>query len=352
MKRIILLLLAMAIASFCLFPSSAQACTIFTAHRDGSVLAGNNEDWMYLYRTSLSIIAPSKHEYGRIFFCLSGYVQGGMNEHGLFYDEALSPKSEVPYNEDKPTIAYLSLGDKVLSECATVNEAVNMLKGYNIPEGSAFHLLFADASGDSAVLEWAEGEFRVLKGEGDYQLITNFLLSNPELGNYPCTRYENAQKQLAKGAYSVDAFRDILSTTAQNWGEGGTLYSNVYDLLNRVVYVYDRGEFGSFSKVDLSEMIKTMQRGERKTMDLSELSYGNTTVTINPTAEPAPSLTPAFLAPSTPAVAEPTVEPARSTAADDVLNRGLTQTQMLIGIGALTLIALIALFVWKVKKCP
>jgi hypothetical protein len=60
------------------------------------------------------------------------------------------------------------------------------------------HLLFADITGASAVFEWAEGELHIIrKGQDEnYQVITNYWLSNPSLGGYPCDRYNTVADQL------------------------------------------------------------------------------------------------------------------------------------------------------------
>ena len=44
----------------------ARACTVFTAKAGDTVLAGNNEDWMYSYETFMTVTAPNGQSYGRV----------------------------------------------------------------------------------------------------------------------------------------------------------------------------------------------------------------------------------------------------------------------------------------------
>jgi penicillin V acylase-like amidase (Ntn superfamily) len=60
-----------------------------------------------------------------------------MNDQGLFFDWALCPKSDPPEFSFRKKISTFSLPDKLLAECATVDEAITWLKQYNILSGYA-----------------------------------------------------------------------------------------------------------------------------------------------------------------------------------------------------------------------
>ena len=49
--------------------------------------------------------------------------------------------------------------------------------------------MFADASGDSAVIEWVDVGVKVLRREGPVHFMTNHLLSKPETAGGPSPRY-------------------------------------------------------------------------------------------------------------------------------------------------------------------
>lgn len=271
MKRIAFFIILFTL--MCLFNTNIYACTIFTAQNGETVLVGNNEDFMYRHSSDMWFAAPSKGSYGRVCFANSGYVQGGMNEKGLFYDGALCPNTQVPYSQDKPNLG-MDLGEIIMSKCANVGEVVEMLKGHNIPGNLGDHLMFVDESGNSVIIEWVENEMVVIPGEKDYQIATNFFITKPELGGYPCSRYITVEKMLTEcDELSVGVFSDILDAVSQQWAGGGTKYSNIYDLKRRVVYVYTKGDFSKYAMFHLEEELKKLKKEERADYNIDLLSY-------------------------------------------------------------------------------
>ncbi len=266
-----------------------QACTVFTQKNGNTVLAGSNEDWMYSCGSFMVVTAPQKESYGRVCFYNSSYVQGGMNERGLFYDGASCPNSKVPQINGKYQLG-MDLGEQVLSKCADVEEVINMLNESNVPSSFCDHLLFADASGKSAIFEWMQGRLNIIRNEQSYQLITNFWLTDKSLGNYPCNRFSTAEAMLKKLNPSIEGFADILNATKQNWGQGGTLYSNIYDLKNRMVYVFCSGKLDSACKIDLNQRLNTMKTGDSVKEPIKELTY-DVPIVISANKETAASST-------------------------------------------------------------
>lgn len=254
---------------------SAMACTIFTTKlEDGTILAGNNEDYMYSIDNYMVVTAPSESSYGRICFYNLSYVQGGMNEYGLFYDGASCPSSEVPYDSNKEQLDY-NLGDMVLSKCTSVEEVEKFLENYNIPSGFCDHLLFTDSTGASAVFEWMKGELHIIhKGNDEnYQVVTNYWFTDPSLGGYPCDRYNTVVDLLQNQSPSVELCAEILNETKQNWGDGGTLYSNIYNLCSKEVYVFTRGKMDTACKINIEQQFQSMEAGNEVSFDISELTY-------------------------------------------------------------------------------
>ncbi len=256
-----------------LFSTNIYACTIFTAQDGETVLVGNNEDFMYQYSSDMWFAAATGKSYGRVCFANSHYVQGGMNEKGLFYDGAACPNTQVPYSADKPSLG-IDLGEVILSQCANVDEVVEILKGYNVPDSLGDHLMFADESGKSVIIEWVENEMKVVPKEKKYQIATNFFISDPDLGGYPCSRYSTVEKMLeGSKELSVGTFADILGAVTQTWSGGGTKYSNVYDLRNRVVYVYNKANFDRYAVFHLDEELKKLNSKERVEYNIDTLPY-------------------------------------------------------------------------------
>lgn len=266
---------------FFMYPCiNALACTVFVKYDDSHGLVGNNEDWLYSYDSTYWTVRGNDTEYARICFGISSYVQGGMNEKGLFYDGATCPETEVPYDESKEQLG-MDAGEVVLSKCATVKEAVEFLSGYNIAPGFGDHLIFADSSGDAAVVEWVESEMKVLPVENNQLVATNFFLSNPDLGGYPCERYNMATEILNKGEpLNPLAFSNILSSTTQHWGDGGTKYSNVYDLTNLKVYLYEKADFSKVSVISLRDELENLTADEKIIKNINSLTYQETSALL------------------------------------------------------------------------
>ncbi len=252
-------------------------CTIFTKYNEDVVLVGNNEDWLYDYPSTMKIVKGNDKTYGRVWFGNSSYIQGGMNEKGLFYDGAYCPETEVPFDENKKSLG-MDLGDVVLSNCATVEEAVNFLKNYNIPSFFGDHILFVDSSGNSVVVEWLNNEMIVIKNSTNYQIATNFFLSDKTLGGYPCNRYEQAEDMLSSNEdVTPQLFTNILSKTKQDWGDGGTKYSNIYDLKQLQVYTYNKADFSKVTFIDLQQELNKLQPEESFYTDILNLNYQKVT---------------------------------------------------------------------------
>ena len=100
----------------------------------------------------------------------------GVNEAGLVM--GLANVTPQPYTPDpaKQTIHFCLWVRKVLNECRTVDEAVALTMQYNIRSSGCtldVHAMVADASGNSIVLEPAEGEMKVIRGRGPFQVMTN-----------------------------------------------------------------------------------------------------------------------------------------------------------------------------------
>lgn len=235
---------------------SVLACTVFYAAQGDVVLAGNNEDFFYP-DTKMWFIPPEDGKYGRVYFGFDDVIaQGGMNDQGLFFDGLMVPRMEVKASEQKER--YLGrLPDKALSECATVEQVVRLFERYGRQSMERAQYMFGDATGDSVIIEGNA----IVRKQGRYQVVTNFRQSTAKPGAIRCERYKIAVEMLEKSqGISVDLFRRILAATHQE-GHAPTLYSNVYDLKNRVVYVYHFHNFENVVRIDLADELKKGRHG-------------------------------------------------------------------------------------------
>ncbi|GMV99245.1 MAG: hypothetical protein AMXMBFR84_03840 [Candidatus Hydrogenedentota bacterium] len=253
------------LVSCALTASAASACTIFVAAKDGAVIAANNEDFYLDVTPKLWITAGENGDYGRVCVGFAEkkrarpFAQGGMNEVGLFFDAAVIPPEPEP--KDKKPKPPENMGDRMLAECGTVEEAIAWLGQFNLKIMNGGHFLIADRSGAAAVVELVDGELKSFPKTKDYIGVTNFAVADPSRGNFPCPRFAALKKELTPEATVTPEFcRDVLNAVAvprthdpKTKRDGGTLYSNVCDLKNGVVYLYRESRFDKPVVIDVAE---------------------------------------------------------------------------------------------------
>jgi len=263
MKKIILPIFLIAISFARVYPCSV----LFYADKN-VCLAGNNED-NFLPYTQIQFLPAEKGKYGRVFW---GYYpiycpeeaskQGGMNEKGLFYDGLSLPPVPVKTTSGKPTYVG-DLMEKILEECATVEEAINILNKHNLINLTTGQMFIADKSGDAAIIE----RDTIIRKNDNWLAATNFRLSEIKNGQYPCDRY-NTMRNMLDTMYSANVadISNILNQVSIK-GQGPTIYSNVCDLKNNVIYLYHFHNFEKSIKLDLN---KELEKGKH-TLRIEEL---------------------------------------------------------------------------------
>jgi len=228
------------------------ACTAFFASQGDKVLVGNNEDYINPI-TKIWFEPAEDKKYGRVYFGFDNFwPQGGMNEQGLFFDGFATRQKKIKISMHKPKYQG-NLIDKVMAECASVEEVINIFDRYNLQFMEKFMLMFADKTGASAIIE---GDV-VIRKKGRYQVITNFYQSEIKDRSYPCERYKIAIEMLKNNnAISVKLFRQILAAVHVEGMYVNTLYSNIYDLKKGLVYLYHFHDFANEVIIDLNEELK------------------------------------------------------------------------------------------------
>jgi uncharacterized protein with HEPN domain len=255
-RSILLIILGLAINDL------SFGCTIFTSSSSTAVFAGNNED-MCTTNTEIHLIPSGKGGYGRIFWGFIGdeNYQGGMNEHGLFFDGAGIPEISITTSNNLPEFEGRYVMETILEKCATVDEAIDILKKYSLSHLQYSHNLIADATGDAAIIEWGNTGLKIIrKGDKDYLIATNFNICESSNARNECQRYNIAENILSTEAPSIKSFEKALSLTQQE-GPFCTVYSNICDLKNKKVYLYNFHNFAINSEIDLIDELK---KGEKK----------------------------------------------------------------------------------------
>ena len=182
----------------------------------------------------------------------------GMNEKGLSIGVLELETPETFTQTEKKDITTTAVIRTVLDHAATVEEAVDIFCEYDMHDllggECTYHYQIADASGDTAIIEYVNGETTVLRPDRSGTLCaTNFWLSegvdDPDgLGQ---DRYDTVLERLGNANYIVSEKEamDILEAThLENADLHGyicsTLWSVVYNNTNKSftvcpMYQYD-----------------------------------------------------------------------------------------------------------------
>ncbi len=173
------------------------------------------------------------------------FVPDGINECGLA--AGLAYVRSVTYTPDgsKETIFVTYLIRKILDGARNIDEAATIANSYNVFDSGigtiSHHLLVADAWGRSAILEFDQGAFQVIENSTAWQVLTNIPVYNRSVSDLKalCWRYRTAYDALESVAGDIDGGEamGILQSVSQRFPESGTIWSAVYDLKARGVYV-------------------------------------------------------------------------------------------------------------------
>lgn len=176
----------------------ADACTrAVYIGPDHMVVTGRTMDWkedimsnIYVFPRGIQRAGYNKEnavkwtsKYGSVI--ATGYDIGtcdGMNEKGLVASLLFLPESVFDRPEDTRPVMGISIWTQyVLDNFATVHEAVEELKkesfridAPHMPNGSAstLHLAITDETGNTAVLEYLDGNLSIHEGK-EFQVMTN-----------------------------------------------------------------------------------------------------------------------------------------------------------------------------------
>jgi len=247
----------------------AKACTIlyYVDSGSGKIYAVNNEDYWYNVKAYIRIVPGKKHSLARLWYGWKNFAQGGINEAGLYFDGAATPQQR---NMKGLVKGGGNLGDRILSKCRTVEEAIGFLTRHGITLSDG-HVLLGDRTGNAVVVEWVNGERRIVHITDNRLLVTNFLLTDTAKGNYPCPRYTVMDREIKRlqqnnTAVALKDVRNVLAKTIQpvrknkDGREWGTLYSsfiNITDMKFVLVYKYNNAHT---TEIDLAQAFASRTR--------------------------------------------------------------------------------------------
>lgn len=151
--------------------------------------------------------------------------------------------------EGKPTYLHPIIMRMVLDSCADVDEAIAMFSGVNIKgamPGADYHIMVADASGRSKLIEWVDGKMVTT----DIDHATNHYVAKEDpFYKEPCGRDEILKAGLyrtRKGGMEEDFALNLLKMAIQHpengRDNGKTQYTALYNLTKKTVKVYSFGD--------------------------------------------------------------------------------------------------------------
>lgn len=257
MKKYFLLLFA-----FTSLLIRVNACTIFSAiDKNGHVWAGNNEDNIFNFNPYLTVVPASDSTFGYMFFTNTSrsneFMQGGVNEAGLFYDgNSVPPSKYKDYNKKKDYPGGNSaMLIYIMQKCKTAQEVLALFEKYRMPglEGGQMH--FADKYGSLGII--VADSMWITKAS--YQVSTNYNLCHADKDKQTCWRFPIAERILTTKEPGIDSFREICDSTSQK-KIASTIYTNIHDLNTGDSWFYFGMNFNNAYKTNITELLAKGKR--------------------------------------------------------------------------------------------
>lgn len=171
----------------------------------------------------------------------------GINEAGLCVaDLEVNEGGMTTVDTDKPDLTITTAIRLLLNKAASVDEAIELLKLYDIyaSGGISHHLAISDASGASVAIEFVNGEVVVINTNA----VTNFNLANENTAaggesakqrfEYLCSVYKENE-----GLLTGKQVKDVLEQVSQSNGKWTTQWSIVYEKDSLSAAYYFNGNF-------------------------------------------------------------------------------------------------------------
>jgi len=270
------------------FPISS--CSVFTVEYNGSVFFGNNEDEGGSRKNTRVWFVPASDNrtYGCAYFGfydnlpggddVDNLAIGGINAQGLCFDANGIPLGYIDSNNPGPIRSGIRDWGAILSECVSVKEVIQWHYNHNMGGYWGNQVHWADATGDAVVIgPGYNGWLSFTRKVSTYLISTNFNLAGYNLSDpdtsYPCTRYSTVQTllniYLSNDDLTIDHMRDILESVhcPETSDYLGTVYSNIFDLKSRNIYLYILGDYNQVYNLNLDEELEKGEHEFRITMN-------------------------------------------------------------------------------------
>jgi predicted choloylglycine hydrolase len=171
------------------------------------------------------------------------YLMDGMNRHGVAVADMAVKRAEPPVDPGKPNVIHSTLMRLIIDYAKNVDDAVDLAKSYNVSfVETPVHLMVADASGQSRVIEFIDGKIRITSNDDSWQLCTNHVIwqKSEQEKDDTCRRYKTGS-ELAESIAHLDeqsAERITRSMSVDNY----TMWTSLYDLKNLRAHITYRAK--------------------------------------------------------------------------------------------------------------
>lgn len=235
------------------------ACTCFaTLNTQTDILFGRNFDWSHnpavlLYTNppngyrSISMVdlgllglnnALEISQNPIILLRAPFFPLDGINEYGLSIACMAIPNAENVFDLEKATLGSLELIRIALDYSTNIEEVFDLWNQFNVQfsPGPNLHYLIADSNGKSAIIEWIDGEMKMIRNEGLWQVSTNFVIYNTtKIERQNCLRYLTCETFLSAkdGNITETEAINLLETVSQSI----TQWSAVYNMQKKTVKI-------------------------------------------------------------------------------------------------------------------
>jgi hypothetical protein len=259
---------------------TGDGCTAFVTHNDkGEIIYGRNFD--FSYAPSMQLYTNPDNGYASVStvnLAFAGYSEDnlpsglnfdsfltlaapflpfdGMNEKGVVMALLAVPEAQLQNDENKVTLNTTTAIRLVLDKAATVDEAVELLKQYNIYfSGDIFcHYLIADSSGRSVIVEYYDGGLKTVETDTGYQIASNFIAYNGVNigeGYTEFERYDTVKATIDNNGGTLSE-ENAISLLA----DIGIIDENIDKLQWSVLYNLTTGEGKLFAHRNIENMIR------------------------------------------------------------------------------------------------
>jgi hypothetical protein len=266
------------------------SCSVFTVEYNGSVFFGNNEDEGGSRKNSRIWFVPALDNttYGAAYVGFYDNLPGGndidylaiggMNSQGLCFDANGIPVDYVLPNNEGPRRNGIHDWELILRECASVEEVILWHQSHNMGGYWGNQIHWADETGDAVVIGPGNNGLLAFTHKTAVSFLsTNFNLAEYNLSDpntyYPCDRYNTMQTlldfRLSNDDLTIEHMRDILDSvhfpgTSEYLG---TVYTNIFDLTTRDIYLYILGNYEEVFTLNLYDELEKGEHELRITLD-------------------------------------------------------------------------------------